>query len=59
MDIWWFATGRLCGDVESLADECYWILWFSLPVVCSISQILSFAMGTSKVCETKMGKTVS
>lgn len=33
MDIWWFSTGRLCGYVDNMMDECFWVLWLSLPLV--------------------------
>lgn len=33
MDIWWFSTGRLCGYVDNMMDECFWVLWLSFPLV--------------------------
>lgn len=37
MNVWWFASGRLCGGIDDLSSECYWILWLSFPIVRLIS----------------------
>lgn len=53
MNIWWFASGRLCGGIDDLSSECYWILWLSFPIVRVISLFFfsfrvffSFIIGT-------------
>ena len=55
MDVWWFASGRLCGEIDDLGNECYWILWLSFPIVRLISCLHPKSISRDEIQQRKGG----
>ncbi|KAG9251779.1 uncharacterized protein F5Z01DRAFT_266155 [Emericellopsis atlantica] len=56
MDVWWFAAGRLCGYTDSVMDECFWVLWLSLPLaVVSLVWNLAATISTRRIMHQRPG----
>ncbi|KFH42229.1 hypothetical protein ACRE_070340 [Hapsidospora chrysogenum ATCC 11550] len=56
MDIWWFATGRLCDYAAPPSDECFWVLWLSLPLaVVSLGWNMATTISARRIAHYRRG----